>query len=178
MTWLGHLKDQPGVRGLELGVWLGESTEWFLEHIATHETARMDGVDTFLGSAEHVLGGIDCSQNQKVAMARLERFGERVKLHQMTTDAFLLNQAWDRPSYDFVYIDAAHDARNVLRDAVLAFDLLKVGGVAVFDDYRWEVMADEVDRPKLAIDSFLSCYARQIEVLGIGWQVALKKTAP
>jgi hypothetical protein len=63
----------------------------------------------------------------------------------------------------------------VLCDAVGAFQLLKIGGVMVFDDYTWEDMPDVLDRPKTGIDAFMACFAKQIEILGIGYQVAIKK---
>lgn len=183
LKWLHPFIGKPGVRGLELGVWLGESTEWFMEHVCTDPTSAMDGVDTFAGSDEHRLAGIDCAPNEKIARARLARFNEgltegqerRVTLHKMTTDAFLLADAWRRPRYHFAYVDADHSAPNALRDGVLTFEFLHVGGVMIFDDYEWKVMADEIDRPGMAIDAFLACYARRIEVIGLGWQVAVKK---
>lgn len=175
--WLGRLKGQPGARGLEIGTWLGESACWFLENILTHPTAVMECVDPFTGSAEHQLAGIDCTNNEKIARERLARFGERVIIHKMTSDALLLQEAWRRPHLDFAYVDGAHDAMNVLRDSVLAFDLLKVGGVMIWDDYEWAVMQDPVDRPKLAIVGFLAAYARRLEIIGSGWQVAARKVA-
>lgn len=172
--WLAPFVGKPGVVGLELGSWKGEGAEWFLDHIFTSPHSRFVCVDTFKGSDEHRLAGIDCSKNEEEARARLARFGERVSIVKGTTDHFLRDYPFP---VDFVYIDAAHDAMNVLRDAVLSFDLLRVGGVVVFDDYNWEVMRDELDRPKIAVDAFLDCYARRLEVIGMGWQVAVRKVA-
>ena len=36
--------------------------------------------------------------------------------------------------YDIIYIDGSHEARDVLEDAVLAYRLLKIGGLLIFDD--------------------------------------------
>ncbi|HEX3110392.1 MAG TPA: class I SAM-dependent methyltransferase [Thermoanaerobaculia bacterium] len=176
LEWLGHLKGLPGIVGLELGTWLGESAEWAIDNVFTNPNARYCCVDTFEGSEEHRLAGIDCAKNEEVARARLARFGERAKIIRARSDEYLRRVLTAEDLY-FVYVDAAHDSMNVLRDAVLAFDLLRPGGVMVFDDYEWKVMRDEIDRPKLAIDSFMACYARRFEVIGMGWQVALKKVA-
>ncbi len=172
--WLGHLKGKPGVAGLELGTWLGESAEWALDNIFTGPMASYTGVDTFEGSEEHRLAGIDCAGNEAAARARLARFGDRARVIRSRSDGFLKSEF---SGFDFVYVDAAHDAMNVLRDAVMAFDLLPPGGVMIFDDYEWRVMRDPVDRPQMAVDSFLACYARRTEVIGMGWQVALRKTS-
>lgn len=175
LRWLAPFIGQPNVSGLELGTFKGESAEWFLEHVFTDPTSCFACVDTFEGSEEHKLGGIDCSMNEGETRFRLARFDKRVGIFKCASDAFLrVNR---RAKFQLVYVDAAHDAMNVLRDAVLAFDLLVPGGVMIFDDYEWKVMQDEIDCPKLGIDSFLACYARRLEVIGMGWQVAVRKLA-
>lgn len=176
--WLGHLAGVKNASGLELGCWKGESAEWFLEHVLTGDGASIITVDTFLGSAEHALGGIDCGGNRVEAHERLKRFGPLAEIVEARTeDALKRFASLSGLRFDFVYIDAAHDAANVLRDSVLAFDLLKVGGVVIWDDYEWKVFEQEVDRPKPAIDAFLTCFGRQLEVVGRGWQIAARKTA-
>lgn len=173
LQWIGHLAGKPAV-GLELGVWKGQFSEWLLDNILTAPTSVLWCVDTFEGSDEHRLAGIDCSALEREARQRLERFGRKAQVFRSRSDHALSGFLKD-DEFDFIYVDAAHDSMNVLRDAVLAFDLLKVGGVMVFDDYEWTSMEQEIDRPKLAIDSFIQCYARRIEILGVGWQVAVRK---
>lgn len=171
--WLGHLVGQPA-NALELGTWRAESAEWFLDEIFTNAASRFWTVDTFEGSAEHKLAGEDTSDHARESVERLARFGPRANVFKGYTHEAMLGILRDE-RFDFIYVDAAHDAMNVLRDGVLAFELLEVGGIMVFDDYEWKVMEQEVDRPKLAIDAFLACYARRIEVIGLGWQVAIRK---
>jgi len=38
-------------------------------------------------------------------------------------------------AFDFIYIDGDHSSSQVLTDAVLAFRLLRTGGIMAFDDY-------------------------------------------
>lgn len=173
--WLGHLRDKPAI-GLELGTWMGESAEWMLDNIFTNRACAYYCVDTFEGSDEHRLAGIDCSQIEHDTRERLARFS-RAMIIKSRSDEFLRRSPRIGPGYDFIYVDAAHDALNVLRDAVLAFDLMKVGGVMIFDDYAWNVMPEKIDCPKMAVDAFVSCYGRQLEVIGLGYQVAVKKVA-
>lgn len=177
--WLAPFIGKPDVVGIELGTWLGESALWWMENVLTGPNATLHCVDTFKGSAEHALAGIDCTQNSNTAHERLARFGERVKIWTETTDSFLRREsAAGRIQPSFIYVDADHSAMGTLRDSVLGFDMLEVGGVMIWDDYRWEVMRDEIDRPKLAIDSFLACYARRFEVISLGgWQCAARKIA-
>lgn len=174
LEWLGHLKGVPHVTGVELGTWMGESAEFMLDNIFTGTGAHYWCVDTFEGSDEHHLAGIDCSGLERATRKRLDRFGSKAQIFKGRSDQALKGVLRDF-RLDFVYVDAAHDAMNVLRDSVLAWDLIKVGGVAVFDDFQWASMPDELDRPKIAIEAFLNIYARQLEILSMGWQVAVKK---
>jgi predicted O-methyltransferase YrrM len=77
--------------------------------------------------------------------------------------------------YDFIYVDGSHVVSDVLEDAVLAFRLLKSGGIMIFDDYEWDWFNDEYLVPKMAIDAFLRIYARKCELLHKGYQVILRK---
>ena len=172
LKWLGHLKGKPA-HGLEVGTFLGESAEWMLENIFTNEDSRYSCVDTFQGSAENRLAGMDCSGLYTAAHERLSRFQARVAFYIGESRIVLREMRGE--SLDFALIDGAHDAQNVLRDGVLAFDLLKVGGIMVFDDYEWALMPDAIDQPKMAVQAFLACYGRQCEVIGLGSQCAVRK---
>jgi predicted O-methyltransferase YrrM len=85
-------------------------------------------------------------------------------------------------SFDFIHVDGSHQCPVVLCDAVLAFQLCRVGGVMVFDDYVWSQEQhgneDLLNQPKLAIDSFVNCHLRKIELLGVNVrQMYIGKTA-
>jgi len=54
-------------------------------------------------------------------------------------------------------------------DAVLSFQLLRVGGVIAFDDYLWSEDLpngkDPLRCPKLAIDSFVNVFTRKVDIV-------------
>jgi predicted O-methyltransferase YrrM len=66
-------------------------------------------------------------------------------------------------------VDASHQAADVLADAVLAFQLLKPGGVIAFDDYIWSPMRPGTENPlmlpKVAIDAFTTIYSQNLRIL-------------
>jgi predicted O-methyltransferase YrrM len=171
LQWLGHLNGTPA-NGMELGTLLGESAEWMLQNIFTHPDSSYLCVDTFRGSVEHGGSEGDWAELEATTRAKLCAYPQATVMKSRSAD--WMKVGWGE--LDFIFIDAAHDSLNVLRDSVLAFDLLKVGGVLVWDDYGWNVMPDPLDCPKVAIDAFLGVYARQVEVLHKGWLVAVKKT--
>ena len=77
--------------------------------------------------------------------------------------------------YDFIYIDGSHEAKDVLMDAVLAWGLLKVGGVMAFDDYEGDGYLEPEALPKIAIDGFLATHKQMYEMLHSGYQIHIRK---
>ena len=67
-------------------------------------------------------------------------------------------------TFDVVYIDGSHQAPAVLADdAVMAFHLLRSGGLMIFDDYIWSMepmgQQDPLNMPKPATsDAFLNIF--------------------
>jgi predicted O-methyltransferase YrrM len=70
-----------------------------------------------------------------------------------------------RGSFDLIYIDAHHHAPDVLTDLVLSFVLCKVGGLIFCDDYLWSQFRGLVETPKLAIDSFTTCFHKKVRLI-------------
>lgn len=175
--WLNHLIDKPNAIGMEIGTFKGDSAEWMLENVFTGQGSTYYCIDPFTGSIEHHIGKEDCSTLEKETRNRLERFqGARI-LVGFSED--LIRDFKPKACLDFLYVDGSHTSRDALRDAVLGFDLLKVGGILVWDDVMWTVMPDPLDCPKAGVDAFLNVYAKQIKVISNGgWQTCIEKIAP
>ena len=77
--------------------------------------------------------------------------------------------------YSFAYVDGSHQAPDLLIDLVNVFLVLKRGGVCIVDDYLWHPGLGVLHEPRLAIDAFLIVFDELIEVLDIGYQVAIRK---
>jgi hypothetical protein len=167
--WLAHLKGKPAV-GLEIGTCRGESAESMCTRIFTDPKSLYYCVDTFGGSPEYDKS-VDFTEVETAARERLKRFKQVAILKGMSNDVL---RKFKTP-LDTVYIDGGHDSLNVIRDSVLAFDLMKVGGVMIWDDYGWTLMPNEIDRPKYAIDFFLKAYGKHLNVIHKSWQVAAIK---
>jgi hypothetical protein len=156
--FLGGLKGRP-CRLLEIGTLEGRSAIWMAENIATHRSASVETVDAY--------------ENPKLRR-NLAAANGKVTFHLGLSAEVLRTLPFD--TYDFVYIDGCHWTINVLEDAVLAFRLLKVGGVMGFDDYLWDDPKwNQEGRPKEAIDAFLAIYSAKIEVLHRDSQVWIRK---
>jgi predicted O-methyltransferase YrrM len=167
--WLRHLArymGKPGVRGLEVGCFEGRSSIWFLERIANGEGATMDCVDVFTPAIEERF-------DHNIAVGG---FTERMNKHKGYSQDVLRTLPLE--SFDFIYIDGCHLASCVLTDAVLSWDLLRPGGMIIFDDYLWNLEKAKYERPKVAIDAFLTAFQPQLRVRERGHQVIIEKLEP
>ena len=178
-AWAEALKGyagQPNIQYLEVGVYEGRAVAWMLENILTHETSHVTGIDIFIGelsqgSFDFVPESLELYENNAIIAG-----GEG----RLTTHAdFSQNVLRTLPTnfYDIIYIDGGHSGKSVLEDALLAFRLLKVGGVMIFDDYRWFKTAPRLNRPGYAINIFEEFYSEQIELLHNEKQFILRKTS-
>jgi predicted O-methyltransferase YrrM len=196
-TYKENFYNKPNVRALEIGSFEGQSTIWIAENYCNGEGSYVDAVDTWEGSIEH-------SNKEKSNL--FERFCFNVN-NFLTAKKITINRGFssdvlmkiiqeirsgNREAYDFIYVDASHTAKDVLSDAVLAWEALRDGGILIFDDYLWEThertystfsdyLKEKNKRvyltPKAAIDSFLICYKTLYQILHSGYQIHLKKIA-
>lgn len=175
---LKEYKAKPNLSFLEIGSFEGRSAIWLLENILTDPTSLLTCIDTWQGSPEHQDSGLDfqkVEQNFDHNIKVSGRAGQVVKIKGYSAAEL---KKLPTESYDFVYIDASHKASNVLEDAVLSWQLLKVDGIIIFDDYVWEPQYKEIDSPALAIDAFVTCYEDKLRVLRKGMQMTIQKVSP
>jgi predicted O-methyltransferase YrrM len=169
---LAKLKDKADLKFLEIGSFQGKSTVWLLENILTNPSSTLTCIDTFEGSIEN-------TEQQKyklfeIFQHNIEPFKNQVEwIRGYSQDA--MRSMPRTPTFDFIYIDGSHDGPDVLEDSVLAFPMLKPGGVLIWDDYGWTISPKEVERPKIAIDSFMNVFKEKCKVLHVGYQVVIEK---
>lgn len=170
--WEKILPQLGPARILEIGSYEGRSTCFLIE--ALKRPLDIHCVDTWEGGVEHK--GIDMpavkarfQKNVDFAVAN-SAHDIQVHVHAGRSDAILSQMQPEYAGYfDFIYIDGSHDAADVLCDAVLAFRLLRAGGVMCFDDYLWRdsESMNPVNCPKIAIDAFTLIYSKQLNVMAL-----------
>jgi len=172
--FLKNIKDQDNVHGLEIGSFEGRSSCWFLDNVFTSKKSTLTCIDTWEGSMEN-------TEQEKEFLWKL--FSDNIKNYP--SEKVIVKRGFSRDrlrdpdlkKYDFIYVDGSHTTRDVLGDAVLCFDLLKIGGIMTFDDYLWALYPDPLLCPRTGIDGFLICYAGKYELLEKAYQVTIKKIA-
>lgn len=160
-TQLSHLVGKPNVLGIEIGTLHGDCAVFCAEKIVVGENSLHCSID--INESEFLKNNIAPYKNIQFIQ------GKSFDILRSPT-IFLPGTA------DYIYIDGSHLAIDVMQDAVLSWYLLKDGGILIFDDYGWGAhTTDEKQKPKLAIDSFLTAYDGHTQVLSAGWQVFIKK---
>ena len=178
--WQQLLTPLRPQRIAEIGCYEGRSTTWIVEHCAREQPIELHAVDTWDGGTEFLkgaFGGASVSDAERrfdrnIALA-LGRAPQAVRFTKHKAPSRLalvqLLAAGGTGRFDLVYIDGSHQASDVLADAVLAFELLRVGGLMIFDDYLWSMEADgqqdSLGMAKPAIDAFINLYQRKLRVV-------------
>ena len=173
-----HLK-LPRRKYLEIGSFEGLSTNYLLDNFLIGEEDSIYCVDTWEGGQEH---DMDMGEVERRFRTNIADHSQKVKIYKGNSyDKLLELNREHRDSFDFIYIDGSHDSWDVLSDLVLAWPLLKIGGIMGCDDYLWGGPMDinnrqEDDRrPQAAIDTFLFTHRRFYELLHLHGQAWVKK---
>ena len=175
-VWSQLLARFPPSRILEIGSYEGRAACFLVDTCAAQRAIELHCVDTWEGGVEHNATGMPSVEQ------RFDRNIERAcaaaahsvsfHKHKALSSAALINLLADGQgeSFDLIYVDGSHQAPDVLSDAVLSFQLLRAGGVLIFDDYLWSMEGagrqDFYQLPKPAIDAFVNIYQRKISVIG------------
>ena len=161
---------------LEIGSYEGASACYLIDTLARDAAIELHCVDTWEGSVEHTHGYLPMSLveerfHRNTALA-IQSAAHPVNLvvHKGESGIILpeLIAAKMQERFDLIYIDGSHRAPDVLFDAVVAFKLLKPGGLMIFDDYLWRdpsiELFDPLRNPKIAIDAFTNIYGQEIRI--------------
>ena len=167
-----HLAGKPDLRFLQIGVFTGDASIWLCENILTDESSYLYDVDTWAGSDEREHDAMDFEKVLEFYDSRVSSLKSAVRLRMTSDEYFRQNKSID---FDFIYIDGAHTAEQVAKDAKNSWLLLKPGGIMAFDDYLWGSGLSPELTPKPAIDNFLSEYAGRYWLLSQDYQVWIQK---
>ncbi|MFI1735821.1 class I SAM-dependent methyltransferase [Streptomyces acidicola] len=160
---------------LEIGAWEGRSALFFLNFLTK---CSLTCIDSFGGSVEHhenesiVLSLADVERRFDVNTAQ---FGERIEKIKGASGGVLALLGVAARRFDVAYIDGSHYSADVYCDAVLTWSMMTAGGVVIFDDYGWNLMNTESERPRMGIDSFLRAIPGQYREIHRGYQLIVEK---
>jgi predicted O-methyltransferase YrrM len=154
---------------VEIGSFEGQSTCWILNNLVENPSSRVYCLDTFTGSAEHKDSNYPWDMLFETFQHNISVTGKAEHVYPLIGDSKynLSHLVSENVVSDFVYVDGSHECKDVLADAVLAWMILKPGGLLIFDDYLWWNQKPSLG-PKFAIDCFVNFYREEIDFLDTG----------
>ena len=181
-TWRELTTDVKPRVILEIGSFEGRSACWMIDTLPTVANAGIElvcidrwGHGRVQRAGHQTPSAMDLVEqrfDRNVAIA-VKRASHPIKVHKIKGPSIvcLAKLVADGKSnaFDMIYVDGGHSAPDVLADAVLAFRLLRVGGLMIFDDYLWvkdPTRSDDILRtPKPAIDAFLNVHWHAMRII-------------
>jgi len=161
--WFENYINKENVNFLEIGSYEGRSAIWFLDNVLTHPTAKLTLVDIMPPKSGQYLR---------------HNLGVSGSLNKVT---FLKGRSEDilpsleEESFDVIYVDGSHRCINVLADTIYSWQLLKLDGLLLIDDYLLNSTSPKHVSSKYAVDLFLKHFCVEYELLHTGYQVLLRK---
>ncbi len=147
---------------LEIGSFEGMATCWLLDYVLTHPEAEITCIDIYFQD----------NFDRNIAQTQAKN-----KVTKLCGDSHQILPTLSPNTYDIIYIDGSHLADDVKQDAILSWDLLKIEGVVIFDDYLLETPELPEQNPKIGIDGFLATISNCYEILHQAYQLIIKKIA-
>jgi hypothetical protein len=153
---------------VEVGVWGAASAHYCCHEVLTHPDARGYGIDPY---------EIDFKRDAQViegvyqgARERLKKWIDNGQFQLIRGRSQDVLRTWPHGKIDFLYLDGAHHAHDVLLDFVLAWPHLKRGSVILFDDYGIGLRQFEKDglpRVPVAVSAIEQCFGLFLEKIPV-----------
>jgi predicted O-methyltransferase YrrM len=176
-NWDKHLSQFINTKNtiMEIGSYKGDATCWFLNNLCKNSKSLVIAIDTWEGSPEYNIDFKKIEKEFDDNIKNTKKESQLIKMKKKSSDGLvtLLNER--KYNFNIIFIDASHEAPDVINDAILSWQLLENKGVLIFDDYEWDKLNKEQFKPKIAIDSFINIFKLQLKVLYKGYQIIIQK---
>ena len=179
--WDKFLSKFVGVKinCLDIGAYTGKATCWMLKNLCTNPYSKVYSVDRWKacdGCSEYreYTDKIEIEFDKNVL--ETGRSNQCIKMNQNSNKAIIKLNRTNVIIFDVFFIDASHEPNDILSCAILAWEILNEEGILIFDDYEWDENNKEEFKPKYAIDTFISLYKLQLDILHVGYHYIVKKT--
>jgi len=165
-----------GLRFLQIGVYTGDASLHLLQKYSNLDDFILTDVDTWAAGDSYEMSELDFGEIERYYLDRTKQERELGRCISMktTSDLFFAN---NKQKFNFIYIDGNHEVNQLLKDGLNAFECLEVGGILAFDDYLGATNKPPKDRPKFALDLYLSIFTGKVEVVIDNYQLWVRKVS-
>ena len=138
--WVKHIhplfKSVPNLKYLEIGVFEGRSAIWFMDKVLTGEGCHAYLLDAWVDpSRKESQKKYGLGKNiESRARMNLAPYSDRCTIYKGESLTTLDLPEIQALELDLVYVDGAHHDDLPLKDAQKTWELMKVGGVQIWDD--------------------------------------------
>jgi len=165
------LRNKRDLKALEIGSWEGFSAHFLLDQLPT---AHLTCVDTWSWPGHDEIAGTSTKVVEENFDFNMSSFNTRLKKFRGTSIEYFARH--NEGEFDFIYVDGGHHVDDVLIDALKCFQMLKNGGIIIFDDYHWKDSSGVMENTAAAINSFLKLKKNKYSIERIYSQLILRKT--
>jgi predicted O-methyltransferase YrrM len=174
--WFDNLIEAAPIKCLEIGSWQGGSSTWLLDKVVSRRGGMLTCVDTFAGSSEHVklldtIGG----SIERIFDRNIAASGHAALCRKIVGESQNVLFRLSGEAFDFIYIDGAHEGKYVIQDAILSWNLLSPNGFILFDDLDYRFPETPEQNTIHAVESFLTWFGAELEVLHKERQMLLRR---
>lgn len=174
--YCGFLKPENQHSVLEIGVHSGLTARYFGNRFLQHPGSVYVGIDPWEVEVLHN----KWRHHPDIANIVKKRYDNSMKVRDEFAPKMTMIQGYSAPElmklrqqgkkFDFIYVDGDHAAYAVNEDSVLAWGLLEIGGVMVWDDYGFKTYT------KFAVDNFFEYIQNEAKLLFQTTQFGVVKT--
>lgn len=167
---LAHLKNTPA-QVLDVGSYEGRSCVAFLSLLPR---STVTAIDTFQSDEVTIKAEQPSEIEARFDYNVAPFLGQVTKIKDRAANALDLLQQEER-EFDVIYLDAAKSRSGAFAHSILAWPLLKEGGVLIWDDLKWGGNLPSRERPGDAIHLFCEIFKGNIKVLHRDRQMIIRK---
>jgi predicted O-methyltransferase YrrM len=152
---------------LEIGLLAGITIEWMFKNILVQPGSIMIGIDPILDNVKWIK----------------EKYGRKVQLIQGLSQDVIPRKArqgkWLNESIDIIYIDGDHSPSVIKQDFYNCWNLLKINGVLIFDDYLLKDKKTGKNNIEIRdiIDKIILECSKKLNVIFTNRQLGIRKIA-
>ena len=163
-TWDKMFEIVKPSRYLEIGSYEGRSLFYAVESIKKYRgTGLVTSIDAWVDTME-----VEQRFKSNVAYAKEQNPAVTVEIRRgKSAQQTVMLLAEGRVNYyDLVYVDGATEAPDVLNDLLMAYQLVRPGGLIICNNYLWTSRkGNPVLDPKMAIDVFTNVFYQKVGVM-------------
>lgn len=175
VTHLTKFNDQK-INVLEVGSFEGRSTTWMIDNILGHPESTLLSIDPFL--TDDPTSPVDTTTYDRFIHNLSESLYPSKVTHLQDTGENVY-PTLTKDSYNICYIDACHLPWHILHDMCNVWNLTKVGGIVICDDFGSDNHFNTKYSPNKVMKYFIQYVlkGRGYQIHAAEWALLMVKTA-